>query len=152
MSSATLALDIGLLRDLEEPSALLRIARDEIPTLASRLELLASIVEENWESLPQPLRDLAVAYAYYDSERYATEPLARLKAAAASVRLLWRGIAYRGEMVRLMTAIVRLNDAIFTALERESPEYREHLATRLEGPFTGEEMTGAQLREWMHKI
>ena len=149
---STVAVDMALLAELRAPVDLLGSSRDEFPMLASQLDLLADVIEENWSSLPAPIKKSAIAFAYQSlEERPQVTPRSVVSAFQIAFHLMRRGFAYIGELSTLATALIRVKDAILTAIERENPEFTRQL-TEATGTLNGTPMTSAQVREWIRKI
>lgn len=106
--------------------------------LAQKANLLADIVEENWDEIPQQTQELLVIFAYSYIDAYTKKPKG-LKAKFISFLLFFGQFSLvfiffwmllKGEIKAFLTymnASQRLVNAVLMAIEREENTYEETL-------------------------
>lgn len=149
LSEATLALDRRSFNDIPSLKSLPRVKPRDLPTLTSRLDLLADIIEVNWTELPSPIKELAKTYAYHEFEN-GVKPsfLDRLRFGV----FMFRNITVRDDIAHLLSSMTRLTDAVFSAVERERVEYNRQLSEALESPLSSQPMSAEQFRAWSKNL
>jgi hypothetical protein len=149
MSEAMLTLDRKYFSDIPSSRRLSGIKSRDLPTLASKLDLLADIIEVNWSQLPSPVKELAKTYAYYEIENgVQTSFFDRLRFAL----FMFRNITAKEDVAHLFSSIARLTDAVFSAVERENVNFNERLEEALDSPTSTEPMTVEQFRAWTRSL
>ena len=149
MSETTLALDRKSFNEIPSLKSLSRVKPRDLPTLASRLDLLADIIEVNWTKLPSPIKELAKTYAYHELEG-GLKPsfLDRLRFGV----FMFRNITVRDDIAHLLSSMTRLTDAVFSAVERERVGYNTQLEQALESPQSSQPMSAEQFRAWSKSL
>jgi hypothetical protein len=149
MTDVVLTLDGAFFRGIPRADRVTEVRSDEIPTLASKFDLLADVIEQNWSDLPVPIKDLAKTYAYYEME-------SAIKVSFfARLRFAWfmsRNMTSKDEVGHLLSSMTRLKDAVFSAIERESSEFNLRLNQALESEATPHPMTAEQFRAWTKNL
>jgi hypothetical protein len=149
MSEATLALDQKSFNDIPSLRNLSRLKQRDLPTLASKLDLLADIIEINWIALPSPIKEFAKTYAYHELENGGKPSLLdRLRFGV----FMFRNITVRDDIAHLLSSMTRVTDAIFSAVERESAGYDTQLEQALESPQSSQPMSAEQFRSWSRSL
>jgi hypothetical protein len=149
MSEATAALDRKSFNDMPSLKSLSRVKPRDLPKLASKLDLIADIIEVNWTELPSPIKELAKTYAYHELENGAKPSfLDRLRFGV----FMFRNITVRDDIAHLLSSMTRVTDAIFSAVERESAGYNTQLEQALESPQSSLPMNAEQFRAWSRSL